>query len=55
VHVHYGEGVANRTGPKSCAAYRGVRCEALTGDRTGQPLSRETFLFQDADAVTGLS
>jgi hypothetical protein len=52
VQVHYGEGIANHTGPESCAAYREVCGEALTGERTGQPLSRETFLIQDADAVT---
>ena len=49
---HYGEGVANHTGPESCAAYREVCGEALTGERAGQVLSRETFLIQDADAVT---
>jgi hypothetical protein len=52
VQVHYGEGVANHTGPESCAAYREVCCEALTGERAGQPLSREIFLILDADVVT---
>jgi hypothetical protein len=52
VKVHYGEGVANHTGPESCAAYREVCGEALTGERAGQVLSRETFLIQDADVVT---
>ena len=47
VKVHYGEGVANHTGPESCAAYREVCGEALTGERAGQVLSRETFLIQD--------
>jgi len=51
VQVHYGEGVANRTGPESCAAYREVCCEALTGERTGQPLSRETVINPVADVV----
>src|SRR5260370_5623048 len=45
--VHYGEGVANHTGPESCAAYREVCGEALTGERAGQPLSHEIFLIQD--------
>ena len=52
MQVHYGEGVANHTGPESCAVYREVCGEALTGVRAGQPLSRETFLIQDADVVT---
>ena len=51
VQVHYGEGIATHTGPESCAVYREVCGEALTGERAGQPLSRETFLIQDADAV----
>jgi hypothetical protein len=52
VRVHYGEGVANHTDPESCAAYREVCGEALTGERAGQPLSREIILIQDADVVT---
>jgi len=52
VQVHYGEGIANHTGPESCAVYREVCGEALTGERAGQPLSREIFLIQDADAFT---
>jgi hypothetical protein len=52
VQVHYGEGVANHTDPESCAAYREVCGEALTGERAGQPLSHEIFLIQDADVVT---
>jgi hypothetical protein len=52
VQVHYGEGIANHTGPESCVAYREVCGEALTGDRAGQPLSREIFLIQGADAFT---
>jgi hypothetical protein len=51
VKVHYGEGVANHTGPESCAVYREVCGEALTGERAGQPLSREIIHIQDADAV----
>jgi len=52
VQVHYGEGIANHTDPESCAAYREVCGEALTGERAGQPLSHEIFLIQGADAVT---
>ena len=52
MQVHYGEGVANHTDPESCAAYREVCGEALTGERAGQPLSHEIFLVQDADVVT---
>ena len=51
MQVHYGEGVANHTGPESCAMHREVYSEALTGVRAGQPLSRETILIQDADVV----
>ena len=51
MQVSYGEGVANHTALESCATYREVRGEALTKVCTGQPLSREITLFQDADAV----
>ncbi len=37
----YGEGVANHTGPESCAAVRGDGGEALTRVRTGWVMSRE--------------
>ena len=39
------EGVAIHIGPESCAVAREGFGEALTGGRTGQPLSRERFLF----------
>jgi hypothetical protein len=52
VQVHCGEGVANHTDPESCATYREVCGEALTGERAGQPLSHEIVLIQDADVVT---
>lgn len=51
MQVHYGEDIANHTGPESCAVYREVCGEALTGVCAGQPLSRETILIQDADVV----
>ncbi len=45
------EGVANYIELESCAAHREVCSEALTEWRTGQPLSRESTVDQDADAV----
>src|SRR6266849_5475084 len=50
VKVHRSKGVATHTDPESCGARREARVEALTGDRTGQPLSRESLL-RGADAV----
>ena len=44
------KGIANHTVPESCAMYREVCREALTGVRVSQPLSRERILFQGADA-----
>jgi hypothetical protein len=52
VQVHCDEGVANHIGPEPCAAIREGVGEASAGERAGQPLSREIFLIQDADAVT---
>ncbi len=37
--------------PESCATYREVRREALTGVHIGQPLSRDRNLILGADAV----
>ena len=51
MQVHHDEGVANRIDPKSCAAAREGIGEALTGERTGQPLSRESTLILGADVV----
>ena len=51
MQVHYDEGVATRIGPESCAGGREATREALTGERIGQPLSRDSFLIPDADAV----
>jgi hypothetical protein len=50
VKVRHGEGVAIHTDPESCGARREARVEALTGERIGQPLSRESLL-RGADAV----
>jgi RNA-directed DNA polymerase len=55
----YGEGVAHHTGPESCAVDRKVKGEALTGARTGQPLSGEInlsgtpTLLSEAEGHTG--
>ena len=43
--------VANHVVPESCASYREVRREALTGVRIGQPLSRDSLFVPGADAV----
>jgi hypothetical protein len=51
VEVHYSEGVAIRADFESCVAIREDGDEALTEERTGQPLSRER-LIPDADTVT---
>ena len=51
MQVHHDEGVANRIDPESCAAAREGIGEALTGERIGQPLSRESPLIPGADVV----
>src|SRR5262245_7778744 len=51
VEVHHDEGVANHIDPESCAAAREGNSEALTGERAGQPLSRESTLVPGADVV----
>ena len=51
MEVHRSERVAIYTDPESCVAVREDGGEALTGERTGQPLSRER-LIPDADTVT---
>src|ERR1700726_1983515 len=45
------EGLANHTGPESCVGIREDAGEALTGERIGQPSSRESLIFPDADVV----
>ena len=52
MQVHYGEGLANHTGPESCAVNGEVCGGTLKGERAGQSSSRETFLYQDAAVVT---
>jgi hypothetical protein len=44
VQVPCDEGVATHIGPESCAGAREGLGEALTGERIGQPLSRERVL-----------
>ena len=44
--VSYDEGVAIHIGPESCAVAREGFGEALTGERIGQPSSRERVLFR---------
>ena len=51
MQVSYNEGLANHVVPKSCAACREICCEALTGVRAGQPLSRDRLFIPGADAV----
>ena len=45
MQVSHSEGPANHTGPESCVGICEDAGEALTGERIGQPLSRESFLF----------
>ena len=52
MQVHYVEGVAIRNNPESCVIAREGDCEALTGERRGQPLSRDRRIIPDADTVT---
>ena len=52
MQVPHSEDIASHAVPESCVAYREVRREALTGGRVGQPLSRESFNIQGADAVS---
>jgi hypothetical protein len=47
----YGEGLASHTGSESCAGVREGDREALTGERAGRVLSRESTSLRDADAV----
>ena len=51
MQVSYSEGLANHTGPESCVGIREDVGEALTGECIGQPSSRESLIFPDADVV----
>ena len=48
----HSEGVANHTGPESCAGSRKASGEALTGVRAGRVSSREIPKLQGADVLT---
>lgn len=47
----YVEGLAAHSGPESCVIAREGRSEALTGERAGRVLSRESNSLRGADAV----
>jgi len=51
VKVHYDEGVASHIDPESCAVTREGLGEALTGERIGQPSSRDRGIISGADVV----
>ncbi len=52
--VRHVEGVAIYSGPESCAVIREGFGEALTGERIGQPLSRERSEVLGADMVLNM-
>ncbi len=49
--VHCNEGLANHIGPEPCVCIREDAGEASVGECIGQPLSRESSTFPNADAV----
>ena len=51
MQVHCNEGVAIRIDPESCVCIRECVDEALTGERIGQPLSRESLIFPEVHVV----
>jgi hypothetical protein len=51
VKVLYDEDLASHIGPESCGAAREDRVEALTGERAGRPLSRDSQIQRGADVV----
>jgi len=51
VQVHYGEGVAIRTGPEPCVGTCEGVGEASAGEHIGQPLSRENLSNLGADVL----
>jgi hypothetical protein len=53
VQVRCSEGVATHTGPESCVSGREARGEALTGERIGQPSSRERVFSRAPTSSTG--
>ena len=51
MEVLYDEDRASHIGPESCGAARVDRDEALTGERAGRPLSRDSQRQRGADVV----
>ncbi len=51
MRVHCTEGIANHSGPESCAVACEGGGEALAGVRTGQPSSPENVNVPNADTV----
>ena len=51
MQVSHSEGPANHTGPESCVGICEDAGKALTGERIGQPLSRESLKISGADVV----
>ena len=51
MQVPHNKDIANHVVPESCVTHREVRREALTGVRTGQPLSHDRVDIPGADAV----
>ena len=45
MQVHYDEGVANHIGPEPCAVVCKGGGEASVGERIGQPLSLENYVY----------
>ena len=52
MRVRRNEGVATHIGPEPCAGIGEDTGEASAGERTGQPLGRESDKSQGADTVT---
>jgi hypothetical protein len=52
VQVHCDEGVANHIGPEPCAVVCKGGGEASVGERIGQPLSLENYLYLGRRRVT---
>ena len=51
VRVLYDEDLASHIGPESCGQAREGMVEALTGERAGRPLSRDSQQHRSADGV----
>lgn len=51
MEVLYDEDLARHIGPESCGCSRESQTEALTGERAGRPLSRDSQQHRSADGV----